>query len=83
MLLGFENFQQLPMVIWDADFFRKIQDFSFWAVFNASKKERKKKSGYFEISECFYRDTSQGVVSKYIVLYGYKLFLSSYVGLKI
>ena len=58
----------------------KIQDFLFWLGFNASKKL----SGYFTIVEYIIaRYISSCIFRIYIVLYGYKLLLTSYVGLKI
>ena len=60
----------------------KIQDFSFWPGFNASKKF----SGYFGVAAyVIFRHSHLYVYTFriYLVLYGYKLFLTSYVGLKI
>ena len=59
--------------------FLQKQGFSFWPVFNASKKV----SGYFEIAEYgISRYISRCTFRICIVLYGYKLFLISCVGLK-
>ena len=55
-----------------------MQDFSFWPIFNASKKI----SGYFGIAKyVISRHIFRCSFRTYVVLYDYKLFLTSYVGL--
>ena len=73
------------MDFWDANFLKNI-GFFILASFNASKKQKKKKknSGYFAIAEyVISRNISRCTFRRYIVLYCYKLFLTSHVGLKI
>ena len=58
----------------------KIQDFSFWPVFNTSNKF----PGYFAVVEfVISRHIPMFAYMIYTVLYCYKLFLTNYVGLKI
>ena len=83
--IRFKNFLKSCTWIYGMPISWKIYDFSFWPVFNAKKKKKKKKKNqrYFAIVEyvifrCISRCTF--IIS---VLYGYKLFLISYVSYKI
>ena len=78
-LLGFENFQLV------AHGFLGCQNLEKSRTFHLGQFLMNKKiSGYFAIAEyVISRHISSWICRIYIVLYGYKLFLTSYVGLKI
>ena len=80
VLLVFENVHIVTHGFLGSQCLEKIQDFLFWSVFNALKNI----SGYFAITEyVISRHISRCSFRIYIVLYGYKLFPTSYVGLQI
>ena len=68
------------MDFWDANFLKNI-GYSVLASFNASKK--KKNSGYFATPENIISRNISRCTFTILVLYGYKLLLTRYVGLKI
>ena len=68
------------MDFWDANSLKNI-GYSVLASFNASKK--KKNSGYFATPENIISRNISRCTFTILVLYGYKLLLTRYVGLKI
>ena len=74
--LGFENFQIVTQGFLGCQFLEKYRIFHFGQFLMHQKI-----SGYFATAE--YVIPRHIVISRYVVLYGYKLFLTSYVGWKI
>ena len=72
------------MDFWDANFLKNVGFFILASFLNQKKKKKKKKnSGYFAITEYIIsRHISMCTLRIYIVLHGYKLFLTSYVWFK-
>ena len=80
VLLGFENFQIVAHELLGCQFLEKYR------IFHLDKLMNKKKiQGILELLNMLFLDTFPGALSEYIyiILNGYKLFLTSYVGLKI
>ena len=75
------------MDFWDANFLKNLRFFIFGKFLThqkKKKKKKKKKSGYYGIFEnVISRHILKYNFRIYIVLYGYRLFLTSYVELKI
>ena len=80
MLLGFENLQIVAHGFLGCQFLGKYRIFHF----DQFLMHQKKVSGYFAVAAYVIpRHISRCTVRIYIVLYGYKVFLTSYAGLKI
>ena len=84
VLLGFESFQIVAHGFLGCQFLEKCRIVHFGQFFKSKKKKKKKKnSGYFAITEYIIsRHISMCTLRIYIVLHGYKLFLTSYVWFK-
>ena len=69
------NFPNSHTLISEMPVSGKTNAFTFWTIFDASQKF----SEHFVAFESFILDTSPGFLSEYIfVLYGYKLFIISF-----
>ena len=81
VLLGFESFQIVAHGFLGCQFLEKCRIFHFGQFYKSKKCIY---SGYFVIAEyVISRHISRCTLRIHIVLYGYKLFLTNYVGSKI